>query len=669
MKKLFLFSLGLIVALASCLMSCEDDMGMGTSNYNVYVNTHGNGSAYIENYAGSPANIPYGEEVTVVATPESGYLFSGWYTDGILVSTEPTYTFTVFNSISLTARFIEVNDRTKITRDIYERELTENEVSNAISVLNNDYTLSTIRSGIYCLRGGKIQDGVVYKPAEHAYQRQYSYGPDLYAQYFTIPHRDFMYGRHTSTYDLSADFNSNPLGAYTMAKNVFIPVLTHQEINNIPEIKAITLLYYCLSAQEHADLSGPFTYIEDRLNTESPTRYDNLRTIYHDIANSLDDIVACLKYYEENRPEWYKEKIKKIIERFDFTRSWDTGDYSMNPYIKLANSLKLRMAMHIVKVEPATAKEWAEEAVASGVIEYTGDQMGFFQIWDAIGHPLRNIQSWGDIRMSASFESLLVSLNHPYTKTLFKKNNNRIVNRNDGSVLEADTRICGIRSGVYVGTGQSYYENQYQAYSTFDTEMMVEAPLYFIKWAEVDFLRAEGAVRGWDMGGTAEEFYERGIRNADLVEPWVADFFGVPYSAYVDEYMEQTEATPYTNIDPIGDGEPWESVTKIGVKWNDGETNETKLEKIITQKYLALFPLSTEAWTELRRTGYPKLFPVLNTDDGDGSIAPGEMIRRIPWVPSDPITMNAVNSSGIPALGGPDEQATRLWWDVDVPNF
>ena len=633
----------------------------------VSVSVEGGGACSITGMNGTSAEIITDKVINVVAVPSENHLFLGWFIDGseTPVSTELSYTFTVSKDVALVARFDKVNDKTNITPEIYERDLSHEDVGNAISVL----PLNRISSGIYCLRGGKIQQGVVYKPAEHAYQMQYSYGPDLYAQYFTVPHKDFMYGSLTSTYDMSAEFNSGPLNAYTMAKSVFIPILNQPEINNIPEIKAITLLYYCLSAQEHADLSGPFSYIEDRLNIETPTQYNNLGTIYHDIVNSLDDIVACLKYYEYNRPDWYKTEIQNILSMFDFTRSWENGDYSMKPYIKLANSLKLRMAMHIVKVEPATAKEWAEEAVASGVIESIGEQMGFFQAYDAIGHPLVQILRWGDIRLSASFESLLMSLNHPYTKTLFKPNNNKIVNRNDNTVLEANTRICGIRSGVYVGTGQDYSENQYQAYSTFDRDMMTEAPLYFIKWSEVDFLRAEGALRGWNMGGTAQEFYERGIRNADLVEPWVADFFGVPYSAYVEEYMVQTEATPYTNIDPIGDGEPWESVTKIGVKWDDGENNEIKLEKIITQKYLALFPLSTEAWTELRRTGYPKLFPVLNTDDGDGSIAPGEMIRRIPWVPTDPTIMNAVNGSGIPALGGPDEQATRLWWDVDAPNF
>ncbi|WP_289290074.1 SusD/RagB family nutrient-binding outer membrane lipoprotein, partial [Muribaculum intestinale] len=48
----------------------------------------------------------------------------------------------------------------------------------------------------------------------------------------------------------------------------------------------------------------------------------------------------------------------------------------------------------------------------------------------------------------------------------------------------------------------------------------------------------------------------------------------------------------------------------IGVKWNEADDDETKLEKIITQKYIGNFPMSAEAWTTFRRTGYPRLFPV-----------------------------------------------------------
>ena len=118
----------------------------------------------------------------------------------------------------------------------YLNQPTEAGVKNAIEILENN--LGQILTGQYNMRGGK-EGGT---PAAHAYQRQYSLGPDLYAQYFTLPHKDYMYGSHTSTYNVSAEFNNNPLGAYTMAKNAFMPLLHHPQVDSIPEIKAITLL-------------------------------------------------------------------------------------------------------------------------------------------------------------------------------------------------------------------------------------------------------------------------------------------------------------------------------------------------------------------------------------------------------------------------------------------
>ena len=545
----------------------------------------------------------------------------------------------------------------------YLNQPTEEGVRTAIDSLKTYFYQAL--AGQYNIRGGK-EGGL---PGAHAYQRQYSLGPDLYAQYFTIPHKDFMYGTHTSTYNVSAEFNDNALGAYTMAKNAIMPLLHHPMIDTIPEMKAINLLYYSLIAQERADLAGPFTYLEDKKNEPEPYEYNDLETIYNGIVENLDTILACLKHYEEARPEWYKEQIKMVLLQYNQTsRGLFEGDFSMKSYIKLANSLKLRMAMHIVKVNQAKAQKWAEEAVASGVIESVNEQQGIFPAISGFIHPLKDIATqWNDLRLSASFESLLMSLDHPYAKYVFLPNAYDIPHKNGVDVLPANSRICGIRSGILVGDGQSQAINKRQGYSTLNINVIEfkYCPAYFIKWAEVDFLRAEGAIRGWNMGGTAEFFYNRGITNAYLEEP----MYGSDYNLYVDEYMAREEPENYINEDPMGDGEPWASVTTIGVKWNEGDDLETKLEKIITQKYIALFPLSTEAWTELRRTGYPKLFPVLNTDDGDGSIKQGDMIRRIPWVPTDPVAAGIVEATGIPALGGPDEQATRLWWDIDAPNF
>ena len=253
----------------------------------------------------------------------------------------------------------------------YLNQPTEEGVMKAIETLDTE--LGQITTGQYNMRGGK-EGGV---PAGHAYQRQYSLGPDLYAQYFVLPHKDFMYGTQTSTYNVSAEFNSGPLGAYTMAKNAFMPLLHHPMVDSIPEIKAITLLYYCIIAQENAALSGPVTYFEDKQNSESPFEYNTVRDIYYGIVENIDTIVNCLNHYT-TRPKWYKDRLSTVLKARMKTNPYNIDGETLNSYVRLANSLKLRMAMHIVKVEPETAKRWAEEAVAGGVIERTEEQHGIY---------------------------------------------------------------------------------------------------------------------------------------------------------------------------------------------------------------------------------------------------------------------------------------------------
>lgn len=539
----------------------------------------------------------------------------------------------------------------------YKKEISEEDFKKSLANIESKLGLS--KTGQYCLRGAKNGD----VPKAHSYQFQYSLGPDAYAQYMIVPHRDFPYSNTvlTSTYNISEKFNGGPRGSYTMVKNALMPLLNHPDIDNMPEIKAVNLLYYCVAAQEMADLSGPFSYTEDKKNLEQITTYDDLKTIYYGIVDNLDTIVKCLKHFQ-TRPEWYQKGIKDILTSYHETsRAMFNGEPGVDTYIALANSLKLRMAMHIVKVEPQTAQKWAEEAVKEGVIENVDQQQGLFPLLSGFAHPLVEIMSsWNDLRMGASFESLLMSLDHPTTKYLWKNNHKAIGD------LPADSKIVGIRTGDFVGTGQSDANNPFECYSKFSVEAMANAPLYFVKYAEVCFLRAEGALRGWAMGGTAEHFYNEGIRYAYYEDPQEAPTS--QYTKLVEEYMKKEQATPYVQVDPQSKTE-WPSTTKIGVKWNEADEREVKLEKIITQKYIALFPLSNEAWTEMRRTGYPKLFPVLNTDEGDGTIEPGDMIRRIPWLATDPQFQSIIENTGIPALGGDDYQATRLWWDTTAPNF
>ena len=82
-------------------------------------------------------------------------------------------------------------------------------------------------------------------------------------------------------------------------------------------------------------------------------------------------------------------------------------------------------------------------------------------------------------------------------------------------------RIIGMREGVTPGTGQASGSNPYIGCSQLSAQVFAGymPPLYLMKMSEVDFLRAEGVLYGFDMGGDAGTFYNRGIDNAYL-EPF-----------------------------------------------------------------------------------------------------------------------------------------------------
>ena len=108
MKKSFLFSFGLVVALSLLFVSCDEESPeMGTSECNVSLSVNGDGEAYFENYYVSSIAVEYGTEVTAVAYPYDGNYFVGWYDDGIQVSTDQYYVFTVYGNRTLVARFEE----------------------------------------------------------------------------------------------------------------------------------------------------------------------------------------------------------------------------------------------------------------------------------------------------------------------------------------------------------------------------------------------------------------------------------------------------------------------------------------------------------------------------------------------------------------------------------
>ena len=566
----------------------------------------------------------------------------------------------------------------------YKKVISDEGVAEAIMALDDN--IRTAQTGVYGIRGGK--DGGA--PVAHAYQFCYSLGPDNYVQYFCVPHYDFPYSNFTlrSTYDMCKGSIGGPGSGFSSAKLYIAPLLNTEKIDSVPELKAIFLTLFNYSAIENADLFGPMPYEEFKaLRDKSPFKYNDVRTIYYGVKKNLDDVVACLKYYKDNRSEAYKQELANVMYSYltivndPYSKTWE----DMEPWIRFANSLKLRMAIHMSGIEPETAKTWAEEAVRDGVITDVDNEVAIYPAFSGKDHPLVEITGWSDAVMGASFLNLLENLDHPYMKYLFTKNSVGLAKSPqavEGSSCPATTPAnsvyVGMRDGVAPGEGQAAANNPYCGYSMLDKAYLAQtqAPLFLMKCSEVYFLLAEGALRGWNMGGTPKQFYEQGIRYASLES---RSFTGNKYNQLVDEYLNVEAPKGIAYVDPQGLTPDMPSVTKIGVKWDEKDSPEVKLEKIITQKYIASFPYSYESWVDLRRVGYPKLFPILGVADSDGTIGAGDskvqtkenIMRRIPWASDDPQTKEDIANTGIPALGegATDTQGQHLWWDNGASNF
>ena len=157
------------------------------------------------------------------------------------------------------------------------------------------------------------------------------------------------------------------------------------------------------------------------------------------------------------------------------------------------------------------------------------------------------------------------------------------------------------------------------------------------------------------MGGTAKELYEEGVKLS--FSQWLA--------SGADAYLQNAVSKPgdYNDPDPALAAK---AISTITIKWNDADPFETKLERVITQKWIAMYPLGQEAWSEQRRTGYPRFFPVLVNSNTDANLKT-RLASRIPFPPDEQNNNTQNYNEAVKLLGGQDNYSTKLWWDKN-PN-
>ncbi|OUN73285.1 SusD/RagB family nutrient-binding outer membrane lipoprotein, partial [Alistipes sp. An54] len=310
-------------------------------------------------------------------------------------------------------------------------------------------------------------------------------------------------------------------------------------------------------------------------------------------------------------------------------------------WLKYANSLKLRMAMRLTEVKPELAKTKASEAIAGGVITSNAD--------NAAMHAAENrttliYNDWGDHRVGADILCYMNGYKDPRVEKMFLPND--------------VGNYVGIRIGIDVA-GKSTAMTKY-------SNLIVESttPYLWFNAAEATFLRAEYELR-WGSEETAQSLYEQAIRLS----------FEERGASGADAYVADATSRPAAYTDPLGNYSAAAQST-ITIAWTPGPENfEANLERIITQKWIAIFPLGVEAWSEHRRTGYPRLLPVV-ADKSGGGVDVAQGARRLPY-PVEEYQQNNTNlQAAIQQLNAEqtngnrtgDQMGTRVWWDCKPYN-
>lgn len=393
------------------------------------------------------------------------------------------------------------------------------------------------------------------------------------------------------------------------------------------------------------DLYGDLPYSEAGAGIDYP-KYDTQAEVYADLLKELDEAQAALA------------GATSTLNEADIYFGGNTEKWR-----KFANSLILRIAMRMSKVDPASAEKWVKIAVTNGLIESAEDnamlQHQEGNVNDDSAEPYAKIfvqSDPGKFFLTDFFVNMLKDSNDPRLPLI------SVVCTTDPTLPSTDKGYDhgnadpSIQVGMPVGyddaggqwdisTAPGYPgENFKQYYSTINryTYGDPNAPTMIVTYAENQLLLAEAAYRGW-LSGTnatksAKEYYEEGVRAA------MKQFSVYPSGKTLyNEYLTDEAIEKYLAENPFDQSKA--------------------LEQINTQYYIATFCDEYETFANWRRSGYPVLTPV--NKGYPNSATNGTIPRRFTY----PTTESQVNSAhyqeAVSRLNNGDAMTSRVWWDKE----
>ncbi len=331
--------------------------------------------------------------------------------------------------------------------------------------------------------------------------------------------------------------------------------------------------------------------------------YDTQEAIYQDLLNELKEAAGQLS--EDAEQKSYGDA--DVLYQSD-AMAWK----------RFANSLRLRLAMRVRYADQSLAQthisdvfgaELISDNSQNATISSEGEGAADLANTNPLYQNFVNQSAGAGNAISAGLVLVenLLNTNDPRLEAYVKQNN------------EGDYRGGAINMTLA-------QKEQYPQVSKY-TDRFIQAEYDFraMTAAEVSFLKAEAVLAGL-ASGNANDLFQQGIEQAmELYDIDAAD---------VNTFLASAAGSL-------------------------AGTSEEQLEQIITQKYLALFGDSYEAWAEHRRTGYPRIWTGAEAaPDTDGHVA-----RRLAY-PLGEYNLNTEKVKAAAARIGGDLLKSRIWWDA-----
>lgn len=409
----------------------------------------------------------------------------------------------------------------------------------------------------------------------------------LWVQHYA-EHRYTQEGRYEI---MESTVNSHWDNLYESPLRDIYEVVEKGKENERPNVQAVGTILKAWVLQAVTDIWGDAGYSQALLGRDSPpdmtVAYDTQEDIYTGLLAELSGAVSMIS-----------PSAPRITDG-DLLYGGDMDQWRL-----FANSLRLRMAMRLSEVDPGLAATEVASAISAGVFASSDDDAVLHFLDNGVDvHPIFGYErNRDDHSISATLVDSLKSFNDPRLPVYARPN----------------------QAGEYVGTAHGDMTDPPLAQvSRIGTYFSSPAtPAVILSYAEVLFLRAEAAERGWAPGNAGDLY-------AEAIATTMADV-GVP-AAEIEAYLAQPR-----------------------VQYQGGEAG---LEQLWFQKWISLYGNGPEAYAEWRRTGVPYL------EVGPDAINEGRIPVRLPY-PDRELSLNAQAVQAAMARQGGATLNSPVWWDV-----